>query len=66
MRHRRSGHSLAAFFATLALAARAGAALAIDGGAPAGPVVWGVASAVLTSRAPCGPVVMVAPALPNP
>jgi hypothetical protein len=32
---------------------------------PGGPVVWGVASAVLTARPPCGRVVVVAPAIPN-
>lgn len=32
---------------------------------PRGPVVWGVASAVLTSRPPCGRVVVVAPAVPG-
>lgn len=30
-----------------------------------GPVLWGVASAVLTSRPPCGRVVVIAPASPN-
>ncbi|WP_298957567.1 trypsin-like serine protease [uncultured Methylobacterium sp.] len=32
---------------------------------PRGPVVWGVASAVLTSRPPCGRIVVVAPAEPR-
>ena len=32
---------------------------------PAGPVLWGVASAVLTSRPPCGRVVVIAPASPK-
>jgi secreted trypsin-like serine protease len=30
-----------------------------------GPVLWGVASSVLTSRPPCGCVVVIAPAAPN-
>jgi secreted trypsin-like serine protease len=30
-----------------------------------GPVLWGVASSVLTSRPPCGRVVVIAPAAPN-
>jgi hypothetical protein len=30
-----------------------------------GPVLWGVASAVITNRPPCGSVVVVAPARPN-
>jgi hypothetical protein len=32
---------------------------------PRGPVLWGVASAVLTSSPPCGRVVVIAPAAPN-
>jgi hypothetical protein len=32
---------------------------------PSGPVLWGVASAVLTSRPPCGKILVIAPAAPN-
>jgi hypothetical protein len=32
---------------------------------PRGPVLWGVASAVLTTRAPCGHIVVIAPAAPS-
>lgn len=32
---------------------------------PQGPVLWGVASAVLTTHAPCGRVVVIAPAAPH-
>ena len=32
---------------------------------PGGPVLWGVASAVLTSRPPCGNILVIAPAAPN-
>jgi len=32
---------------------------------PGGPVLWRVASAVLTSRPPCGNILVIAPAAPN-
>lgn len=32
---------------------------------PAGPVLWGVASAVVTSNPPCGRIVVIAPAAPR-
>ena len=32
---------------------------------PRGPMLWGVASAIVTSGAPCGRVVIIAPAAPN-
>jgi hypothetical protein len=40
-----------------------GGPVVADGGG--GPVLWGVASAVLTSRPPCGGLVVIAPASPN-
>ncbi len=33
---------------------------------PRGPILWGVASAILTTQGPCGHVVVIAPAAPNP
>lgn len=40
-----------------------GGPVVVDG--PGGPVLWGVVSAVLTSRAPCGHIVVIAPAAPS-
>lgn len=58
-----TGLTIARARGSLVCTGDSGGPVVFDG--PRGPVLWGVASAVLTSSPPCGNVVVIAPAAPN-